>query len=249
MIVVFNDGKEVFVNLVGCDFKIDLVVFKVDNVDNLIVVWFGDFSKVWVGDEVFVVGVFLGLCSMVIQGIVSVLYCFVLLLGEGFDIDIVIDVIQIDVLINYGNFGGLLIDMDVQVIGINIVGKLLLDSVSGLGFVILVNEMKLVVNFLIKDGKIVYLMLGISIWLVSNVIVLGVQVVNVKVGSFVQKGGILENDVIVKVGNCVVVDFDEFVVVVCQLVIGQDVLIEVVCEGWYVMLMVKLDFDSIQSVC
>lgn len=66
MIVVFNDGKEVFVNLVGCDFKIDLVVFKVDNVDNLIVVWFGDFSKVWVGDEVFVVGVFLGLCSMVI---------------------------------------------------------------------------------------------------------------------------------------------------------------------------------------
>lgn len=59
-------------------------------------------------------------------------------------------------------------------IGINIVGKLLLDSVSGLGFVILVNEMKLVVNFLIKDGKIVYLMLGISIWLVSNVIVLGV---------------------------------------------------------------------------
>lgn len=59
-------------------------------------------------------------------------------------------------------------------IGINIVGKLLLDSVSGLGFVILVNEMKLVVNFLIKDGKIVYLMLGINIWLVSNVIVLGV---------------------------------------------------------------------------
>lgn len=48
-------------------------------------------------------------------------------------------------------------------IGINIVGKLLLDSVSGLGFVILVNEMKLVVNFLIKDGKIVYLMLGINI--------------------------------------------------------------------------------------
>ncbi|WAJ44016.1 trypsin-like peptidase domain-containing protein [Mycobacterium sp. Aquia_216] len=242
--VVFNDGKEVPANLVGRDPKTDLAVLKVDNVDNLSVARLGDSDKVRVGDEVLAAGAPLGLRSTVTHGIISALHRPVPLSGEGSDTDTVIDGVQTDASINHGNSGGPLIDMDSQVIGINTAGKSLSDSASGLGFAIPVNEAKEVAQTLIKDGKIVHPTLGVSTRSVSNSIAAGAQVANVKAGSPAQKGGILENDVIVKVGNRKVADADEFVVAVRQLTIGQDAPIEVVRDGRNVTLTVKPDPDN-----
>ena len=242
--VVFNDGKEVPATLVGRDPKTDLAVLKVDNVNNLTVARLGDSDKVRVGDEVLAAGAPLGLRSTVTHGIISALHRPVPLSGEGSDTDTVIDGVQTDASINHGNSGGPLIDMDSQVIGINTAGKSLSDSASGLGFAIPVNEMKFVAQTLIKDGKIVHPTLGISTRSVSNAIASGAQVANVKAGSPAQKGGILENDVIVKVGNRTVADADEFVVAVRQLLIGQDAPIEVVRDGRHVTLTVKPDPDT-----
>lgn len=242
--VVFNDGKEVPANLVGRDPKTDLAVLKVDNVDNLTVARLGDSDKVRVGDEVLAAGAPLGLRSTVTHGIISALHRPVPLSGEGSDTDTVIDGVQTDASINHGNSGGPLIDMDSQVIGINTAGKSLSDSASGLGFAIPVNEAKQVAQTLIKDGKIVHPTLGISTRSVSNAIASGAQVANVKAGSPAQKGGLLENDVIVKVGDRKVADADEFVVAVRQLTIGQDAPIEVVRDGRHVTLTVKPDPDG-----
>jgi S1-C subfamily serine protease len=242
--VVFNDGKEVPATLVGRDPKTDLAVLKVDNVDNLTVARLGDSDKVRVGDEVLAAGAPLGLRSTVTHGIISALHRPVPLSGEGSDTDTVIDALQTDASINHGNSGGPLIDMESQVIGINTAGKSLSDSASGLGFAIPVNEMKMVAQTLIKDGKIVHPTLGISTRSVSNAIASGAQVANVKAGSPAQKGGLLENDVVVKVGNRKVADADEFVVAVRQLSIGQDAQIEVVREGRHVTLTVKPDPDT-----
>lgn len=237
--VVFNDGKEVPANLVGRDPKTDLAVLKVDNVDNLSVARLGDSDKVRVGDEVLAAGAPLGLRSTVTHGIISALHRPVPLSGEGSDTDTVIDALQTDASINHGNSGGPLIDMDSQVIGINTAGKSLSDSASGLGFAIPVNEVKQVAQALIKDGKIVHPTLGVSTRSVSNAIASGAQVANVKAGSPAQKGGVLENDVIVKVGSRKVADADEFVVAVRQLSIGQDAPIEVVRDGRNVTLTVN----------
>ncbi len=242
--VVFNDGKEVPANLVGRDPKTDLAVLKVDNVDNLSVARLGDSDKVRVGDEVIAAGAPLGLRSTVTHGIISALHRPVPLSGEGSDTDTVIDALQTDASINHGNSGGPLIDMDSQVIGIDTAGKSLSDSASGLGFAIPINEAKSVAQTLIKDGKIVHPTLGISTRSVSNAIASGAQVANVKAGSPAQKGGILENDVVVKVGNRKVADADEFVVAVRQLAIGQDSPIEVVRDGRHVTLTVKPDPDT-----
>ncbi|BBX62890.1 serine protease HtrA [Mycobacterium saskatchewanense] len=242
--VVFNDGKEVPANLVGRDPKTDLAVLKVDNVDNLTVARLGDSDKVRVGDEVLAAGAPLGLRSTVTHGIVSALHRPVPLSGEGSDTDTVIDGVQTDASINHGNSGGPLIDMDSQVIGINTAGKSLSDSASGLGFAIPINEAKMVAQTLIKDGKIVHPTLGVSTRSVSNAIASGAQVANVKAGSPAQKGGILENDVIVKIGNRKVADADEFVVAVRQLTIGQDAPVEVVRDGRHVTLTVKPDPDT-----
>lgn len=242
--VVFNDSKEVPANLVGRDPKTDLAVLKVDNVDNLTVARLGDSAKVRVGNEVLAAGAPLGLRSTVTHGIVSALHRPVPLSGEGSDTDTVIDAIQTDASINHGNSGGPLIDMDSQVIGINTAGKSLSDSASGLGFAIPINEARQVAETLIKDGKIVHPTLGISTRSVSNAIASGAQVANVKAGSPAQKAGILENDVIVKIGNRTVADSDEFVVAVRQLTIGQDAPVEVVRDGRHVTLTVKPEPDN-----
>jgi len=242
--VVFNDGKEVPANLVGRDPKTDLAVLKVDNVDNLTVARLGDSTKVRVGDEVLAAGAPLGLRSTVTHGIISALHRAVPLSGEGSDTDTVIDALQTDASINHGNSGGPLINMDSQVIGINTAGKSLSDSASGLGFAIPINEARQVAEVLIKDGKIVHPTLGLSTRSVSNAIASGAQVANVKAGSPAQKAGILENDVIVKIGNRSVADSDEFVVAVRQLTIGQDAPVEVVRDGRHVTLTVKPDADT-----
>lgn len=237
--VVFNDGKAVPANLVGRDPKTDLAVLKVDNVDNLTVARFGDSDKVHVGDEVIAAGAPLGLRSTVTHGIISALHRPIPLSGEGSDTDTVIDAIQTDASINHGNSGGPLINMDSEVIGINTAGKSLSDSASGLGFAIPVNEVKETVEALIKDGKVAHPTLGLSARSVSNDLAQGAQVANVKAGSPAEKAGILENDIVVKVGNRTVADADEFAVAVRQLKIGQDAPIEVIRDGRKVTLTVN----------
>jgi S1-C subfamily serine protease len=242
--VVFNDGKEVPANLVGRDPKTDLAVVKVDNVDNLTVARLGDSDKVRVGDEVLAAGAPLGLRSTVTHGIISALHRPIPLSGDGSDTDTVIDAVQTDASINHGNSGGPLIGMNSQVIGINTAAKSLSESASGLGFAIPVNEAKLVAQTLIKDGKIVHTTLGVNVQSVSNSVASGALVKNVKVGSPAEKGGILENDVVVKVGDRSVADADEFVVAVRQLTIGQDAPIEVVRDGRHVTLTVNPGPDA-----
>ena len=244
MTVVFNDGREVPVNLVGRDPKTDLAVLKVDNVDNLTVARFGDSDKITVGEEVIAAGAPLGLRSTVTHGIVSALHRPVPLSGEGSDTDTVIDAIQTDASINHGNSGGPLINMNSEVIGINTAGKSLSDSASGLGFAIPVNEVKATVETLIKDGKIAHPTLGLSARSVSNDLASGAQVANVKAGGPAEKAGIKENDVVVKVGDRKVADADEFVVAVRNLAIGKDAPIEVMREGRKVVLTVNPAPDS-----
>lgn len=244
MRVVFNDGKEVPANLVGRDPKTDLAVLKVDNVDNLTVARFGDSNTLRVGEEVVAVGAPLGLRSTVTTGIISALNRPVPLSGDGSDTDTVIDAVQTDASINHGNSGGPLINMNSEVIGINTAGKSLSDSASGLGFAIPVNEVKQTVETLIKDGKIAHPTLGLTARSVSNDLAFGAQVANVKAGGPAEKAGVKENDVVVKVGDRVVADADEFVVAVRQLQIGKDQPIEVMREGRKVILTVNPTADK-----
>jgi S1-C subfamily serine protease len=182
----------------------------------------------------------LGLRSTVTHGIVSALHRAVSTgpPGGDDDTDSVLDAVQIDAPINKGNAGGPLIDMNSEVIGINAAGSGGGGSI-GLNYAIPVNEVKSVTDALIRDGKIVHPTLGLTAKSVSDAIATGAKVANVVVGSPAERGGIIENDVIVKVGNRPIVDADEYVVAVRQLQIGQDAPIEVVRGGRHIVLTVN----------
>ena len=72
----------------------------------------------------------------------------------------------------------------------------------------------------------------------GNDVAKGAQIANVTQGGPAEQGGILENDVVVKVGDREVADADEFVVAVRQLAIGEPAPIEVVRDGRRVTLTV-----------
>jgi S1-C subfamily serine protease len=238
--VVFNNGSEAPANLTGRDPKTDLAVLKVDNTDKLTVARFGDSDKLTVGEEVIASGAPLGLRSTITHGIVSALHRAVSTGppdGDD-DTDSVLDAVQIDAAINKGNAGGPLIDMNSEVIGINAAGSGGGGSI-GLNYAIPVNEVRSVTDALIRDGKIVHPTLGLTAKSVSDSLATGAKVANVIVGSPAEKGGIIENDVIVKVGNRTIADADEYVVAVRQLQIGQDAPIEVVRDGRHVVLTVN----------
>jgi S1-C subfamily serine protease len=239
--VIFNDGKETPANLVGRDPETDLAVLKVDNVDKLTVARLGDSSKLRVGDQVMAAGAPLGLRSTDTQGIISALHRAVPLSGEGSDTKTVIDAVQTDASINHGNSGGPLVNMNSEVIGINTASKSLSDSASGLGFAIPVNEVKSVIEVLIRDGKIAHASLGIMAESVNESGTGGARVTKVNPNSAAERAGLAEKDVILKLGDREVNSLDELTVAVRQLTIGKDAPVEVLRDGKTVTLTIKPD--------
>ena len=238
--VIFNDGTKVPAKTIGRDPETDLAVLKVDNLKDLTVGHLGDSDKAQVGDLVVAVGSPLGLRSTVTHGVVSALHRATPVS------DTVLDAVQIDAPTNAGNSGGPLINMKAQVIGINSArfrgtGGL---SIVSIGYAIPINEVKNVAEVLIRDGKIHHPTLGINTRSVSNPIASGAQVANVKTGGPAQRGGVLENDVITKIGNRSVADAYECVVATRLLAIGQPAPITVVRDGHPVTLTVTPDTDG-----
>jgi S1-C subfamily serine protease len=238
--VIFNDGKRVSAIVVGRDPETDLAVLKVDNLKDLTVGHLGDSDKAQVGDLVVAVGSPLGLRSTVTHGVVSALHRAT---PVG---DTVLDALQIDAATNPGNSGGPLINMNAQIIGINsarFVGTGGLSIVS-IGYAIPINEVKGVAEVLIRDGKIHHPTLGINTRSVSNSLATGALVANVKTGGPAQRGGVLENDVITKVGTRSVADANECVVAIRLLTIGQPATVEVIRGGQPRSLTVTPDPDG-----
>jgi len=231
------DNRVFTARIIGTDPKSDVAVVKIE-ATGLPAIPIGESSKLRIGSFVLAVGNPFGLGQTVTMGIVSALG------RSGLGITDYENFIQTDAAINPGNSGGALVNMQGELVGINTAGKSLSDSASGLGFAIPVNEMKTVAEALIKDGKIVHPTLGVSARSVSNAIASGAQIANVKVGSPAEKGGMLENDVVVKIGDRSVADANEFVVAVRNLTIGKEAPVEVVRDGRHVTLMVTPTPDS-----
>lgn len=229
--VTFSDGQSVPARIVGRDIKTDLAVLKVDDVDNLKVANFGNSDASQVGEDVVAFGSPLGLNRTVTKGIISALNRPVRLSGEDSDTNAVIDAVQTDAAINPGNSGGPLINSRGEVIGINSAIRSDSGGSVGLGFAIPVNTVTEVAGRLIENGEMRHPEIGVNVRTVTNDQVTGAEIGNVIADSPAQKAGILEGDVVVRVGDRDVASADELVVAVHALTIGQEVPVELVRAG------------------
>ncbi len=214
---VFHDGTRVAARIVGRDPKTDLAVLKVD-VANPVVASIGSSTSLAVGDGVIAIGSPLGLAGTVTSGIVSALHRPVRLDGTG-DAVAVIDAIQTDAAINPGNSGGALVDATGAVVGINTAIRSLGQNQGeggsiGLGFAIPIEAARAIADELIHTGTVTHAEIGINARSVSDSATDGAQVQNVQAGGAAAAAGIVEGDVVVKVGDRTVGGADELVVAV-----------------------------------
>lgn len=237
--IEFFLGKKLLVKVVGKDEKIDIVVLCVESFDFLFFVKFGDSDNFCVGDWVLVLGNLLGQGFLVLIGIVLV--CNWVLLG------IYDDFIQIDVVINCGNLGGLLFNMDGEVIGVNIVILLFNGGLIGIGFLMVLNVVGKVVEQFEEFGEICCGWLGVKIQFVSDdivesfgfVSVEGVMVIDVFEG-LVLDVGMKVGDVIINFVGGEVKDLCDLVCCVVDVFVGEVVDVIVQCEGKFVDLKIML---------
>ena len=198
VIVGLTNGKKFRGKVIGQDFFTDLAVVKIEGKGPWRKAKLGDSTKIEVGDWAIAVGNPFGLENTVTLGIISNLKRNVSQLGIY---DKKLELIQTDAAINPGNSGGPLLNRNGEVIGINTLIRS--GPGAGLSFAIPINKAKEIADQLLKDGKVIHPMIGISLIdesnfkLNNNVVIVSYVVPN----SPAEKSGIKVNDRIMKVGN------------------------------------------------
>ncbi len=233
--VIFDDGQQTRVpgTIVGRDPLTDLAVVKVD-VDDITVAQVGDSASLAVGDPVIAIGSPLGLAGTVTTGIVSAMDRPLRLSGEGTDTDAVIDAVQTDAAVNPGNSGGPLVDATGAVVGINTAIRTLGGETSGsigLGFAIPIDTVQDIAQQIIRSGTVQHSTIGVNARSATDGVTDGAQVQNVQADGPAAAAGIVEGDVITKVGDRPVGDADELVVAVRANDVGATVPVVLLREG------------------
>ena len=151
--VVLSDGRTKKARLVGADAVADLAVLKVDGVD-VKPLKLGDSDMVQAGDFVLAIGNPFGFEETVTNGIISSK-------GRPNRLDGFGDFLQTNAAINPGNSGGPLINLQGEVIGINTAIISRSGGSQGIGFAIPSNTVRVALESLLKNGRIIRGYLGI----------------------------------------------------------------------------------------
>ena len=214
IIVMLNDGRKARAKVIGSDVESDVAVIKVD-LTGLKPLGFREQST-QVGDVVLAIGNPFGVGQTVTQGIISATG------RTGLGINTVEDFIQTDAAINPGNSGGALVDAYGQLVGINTAIFSRSGGSMGIGFAIPTEIVKLVMNGIIKDGKVRRGWLGIE--LQSSMKdptklsddTQGVEVMNVIPGGPAAKAGLQRGDIITAMDNKPVNDANTLIQMVAR---------------------------------
>ena len=201
--VVLNDQQTYSAEIIGVDPTTDIALIKIDAA-NLPTVQFADSDKLKIGEWVVAVGNPFSLTSTVTAGIVS---------AKGRSIDIVRrsggelaieSFIQTDAVVNPGNSGGALVDINGDLVGINTAISSPTGVFAGYSFAVPSAIVKKVVQDLREFGVVQRGLLGARIRELNTAFAKekgidrdnGVYVSEVTAGSAAEKAGLENGDVI-----------------------------------------------------
>jgi len=218
----FADGRQMGGRVVGADPWSDLAVVRAD-AEGLPHAALGDSSRLRVGQLVVAIGSPPGFESTVTAGVVSALGRSL----RSITGHLVDNVIQTDAALNPGNSGGPLVDARGGVIGIN---TAVVQPAQGLCFAIPINMAKNVVPQLLQHGRVVRGYLGLH----GRSVPLpraaarrfgltqagAVEVIGVEPNGPADGAGILEDDLIVSLGDLPSPSVDDLHKLLTQLPVG-----------------------------
>lgn len=211
--IKLNDDRKFDGKLVGADERLDIALVSFESSDKSIpVANLGDSDTVQTGDICLAVGAPLGYSQSVTQGIVSATS------RSEPGMSNISDFIQTDAAINQGNSGGPLVNIYGEVIGINTWIASQSGGSQGLGFAIPINNIKNAIDSFIKDGKVAYGWVGVSMNEITEEMRTdlglkdkkGVFIGEVYLNSPADKAGIKPGDYIVSINGKDIKDMNQF---------------------------------------
>ncbi len=220
--VTLSGNREYKAKVVGADPESDIALIKIDAKGLPTVTW-GDSSKLHVGEIVVAVGNPFGLSGTVTNGIVSATgRTNVGIIGYE-------DFIQTDAPINPGNSGGPLVNIKGEVVGITTAIASQSGGYMGVGFAIPSDSAKMVMDQLLKHGKVERGLLGVNIQDVSQALAKsfgrpdtnGALVSQVVPGGPAEKAGVKAGDIILQFNDTPITGASELKNIVGQTKVGS----------------------------
>jgi serine protease Do len=230
--VSLADRREFPAKVIGTDPRTDVAVLKIEQ-DGLPTLPISDSTKVQVGDLALAIGNPFGIGQTVTMGIVSATG------RAGLNPENYEDFIQTDAAINPGNSGGALINTNGQLIGINTAIISRTGGNQGIGFAIPVNMARLVMDQLVKTGKVVRGYMGAGVQDITPDLARafnlpsasGAAITSVEPNSPAQRGGLLAGDVVTHVNGEPVADAGQLRLRISQTPPGTAVKLRVHRQG------------------
>lgn len=234
VIVTLSNDQKLDANVIGYDNRTDLALLKVSSKTPLPFVKFGNSDENRVGDVIIAIGNPFGLGGTVTSGIIS---------SQARDIgfsslNIIDNFIQTDAAINHGNSGGPMFNTKGEVIGINFAIVSPTGNNIGIGFAIPSSVAKVIVEQLMKTGKINRGWLGVAIQPTDQVSEslgleegVGALVSNVTSGSAAEKAGIQVGDIILKFDGKDITSSKKLPRIVAETPVGKNVNVEIMSNG------------------
>ena len=222
--VQLSDGKTKKAKLIGADAVVDLAVLKIDE-PGLKPLKFGDSDAVQAGDFVVAIGNPFGFEETVTDGIISSK-------GRPNRADGFGDYLQTNAAINPGNSGGPLVNLRGEIIGINTAIISRSGGSQGIGFAIPSNSVKMALESLLKNGRIIRGYLGIQARPVQGPTENdGVIVDDVVPNSPASEAKLKRDDIIKKFNGHTVRNIVELRSLVSQVELNKKVDVEVIRNG------------------
>ena len=216
--VTLTDSRQAKAQVIGTDPETDLAILKI-SLDKLPVIVLGNSDQIAVGDRVLAIGNPFGVGQTVTSGIISAL-------GRSqLGITTFENFIQTDAAINPGNSGGALVDINGNLVGINTAIYSRSGGSMGIGFAIPVSTAKMVLDGIVKDGKVTRGWIGVEPNELSPELAetfgvkadAGVIITGVLQAGPAALAGMRPGDVIVKVGDKAIRNVSELLTAVAAL--------------------------------
>ncbi len=222
--VTLFDDRTFKATKIGIDPRTDLAVIKIDS-ENLPTVEFANSDAAQVGEWVLAVGNPFDLTSTVTAGIIS---------AKGRSIGVIKDrqaienFIQTDAVVNPGNSGGALVDLDGRLVGINTAIATPTGTFAGYSFAIPSNMVMDITEHIIEHGG-PRVALGVKVSDVdkdfaeekSLSVNSGVYIEELVDGGAAQYAGVLPNDVITRVDGAHIADALVLIDIISKAKVGE----------------------------